>query len=456
MDRREFIRNVIASAATSGLVAVPLVPALGTRPAQAQYVEAVVAAIGVIKMIADTSRGDGGLGASLSAINGKLDVAIQQLAALQKSIEFIIGQIAQLRKDIFDALGQQAAYVIHNEVVTAIQRIKDIILEAQVRGVSLQANNPARGDFVPRLEKAYDYFDIARDKLVNLPEGRSTLPSSVCSACLAVDCAALGWGIITDVNLAISVNHHIDWLTAMADPKQQHSVAEAINTARDNESRIVEAARTKFEKDRNAASFIAYKLHSASPADLCVVYRIDAESYGQDGRDWLRTGETKSVLAARFTRDEVDKSGALFLKNIKDVDHIVAHLKPDGTPWSVSRNIGEIDQAKCVQVNLESYKLDYTRVLRMAQSAKADVRDWKVIGPILFQDVRTTKGILWKDLTSPKTWQEAQLILDQVNVERLNQAYAAACLSFVLEHRAQALRIQQNLPKVSESDRRPR
>ncbi len=453
MDRREFIRNLIASTAVSGLASVPLVPALGTRPAQAQYVEVIVAAIGVIKTIADASRGDGGLGASLSTLNGKLDVAIRQLAAIQKSIEYVVTEIAKLRKDIFDALGEQAAYVIHNEVVTAIQRIQDLMVEAKTRGVSLAADNLNRGDFVDRLKARYENFDIARDKLVNLPEGRSTLPSSVCSICFAIDCAAFGWGIITDVQLSIEANHHVNWLNRMSDPAQQHSVAEAIRIAGVNEAKIISDAKERFEKEGDAASYIAYKVYSGSPADVCVIYNMDAESYAQDGRGWMRTGVTKSILAARFTRDVVDKSGAAFLENIKDVDHIYHHLNPDGTTWLAHPKIGEIDQSKCVRQDLPLYGIDYNHLVRVARSTNpSDLRSWKVLAPVVFQNVRTGSGTLWKEVTSIKAWKDAQLILDQVNLQRLKRAYATACLSHVVEHLSQVRRMKQTLPAVDLTD----
>ena len=91
----------------------------------------ISAAIGVVKSIAQSTRGDGALGAVLSSINGKLDIAITRLASIQSSLEFLIGQVASLREELFEALGQQYTYQLHNEVVAAIRKVRNIYKRPQ-------------------------------------------------------------------------------------------------------------------------------------------------------------------------------------------------------------------------------------------------------------------------------------------------------------------------------------
>jgi hypothetical protein len=81
IDRRTFIKGVASQSALAPLATTSLI--VSSERAEAAYVALITAAISVVQAIAAANRGDGGLGASLSAINGKLDIAIQQLAAIQ-------------------------------------------------------------------------------------------------------------------------------------------------------------------------------------------------------------------------------------------------------------------------------------------------------------------------------------------------------------------------------------
>jgi hypothetical protein len=114
----------------------------------------ISAAIGVVKSIAQSTRGDGALGAVLSSINGKLDIAITRLASIQSSLEFLIGQVASLREELFEALGQQYTYQLHNEVVAAIRKVRNIYKETSIHGISLTASNPDRPALLDDLKLA--------------------------------------------------------------------------------------------------------------------------------------------------------------------------------------------------------------------------------------------------------------------------------------------------------------
>ena len=261
-----------------------------------------------------------------------MDVAIQQLAAIQKSIDFLINQVAQLREDLFKAIGEQYAYELHNEVVAAIGKVHDIRLEADMRGVSLAADNPDRKEFPARLLAAYENFDNSRRKLWALPHGTSTVCSSVCSTLLAVDSIAYACGIASEERMAINLKGHLAWLDRMIDPKQQYSVAAALAEAQTNEASIVDKVKRDAAK-RDAVSIIVDRLYSSASADLCVVYKMDALVFLEDNyKTWTRTGVTTSVLVATFSRDEVDKAGAKFLTNVKDLAHSVVHSKPTEPP----------------------------------------------------------------------------------------------------------------------------
>ena len=328
MNRREFVRGLIASSALPSLLSVPLITAPSVASAQAM--EIITAAIGVVQMLDSTNSGDGGLGANLAAINGKVDIAIQQLAAIENSMEFLISQVVQLRADLFDALGEQYAYQLYNQVLTSIEKIQDIRLEAKIKGVSLAADNHDRGDFAGRLQSAYDYFDLSRSLLRNAPAGVATVPSSICSPCLAIDSFAFACGAITDAHFAINLGHHLEWLDKIVDPSVEYSVAAYLVKARDEENDIITTASKLAEKDHDSGSIIASRLYSSSPANLCVIYTMDEIYFhDQSPKLWTHGGVSQSVLVATLVRQEINHAGATFLDNIEIKELKVAHYKPD-------------------------------------------------------------------------------------------------------------------------------
>lgn len=454
MNRRKFLQGLAGTTAYPLSFQAPL--ALLSSPARAEPVTIIIAAIGIIKTIVDANRGDGGLGASIAAINGKVNLAIHQLAVIQKSLEFVIGQIAQLREDLFNALGEQYAYQLHNEVVASIGKIEDIRREAKLKGVSLAADNPARGDFPARLLSAYENFDLARRKLWAYPQGVSTLCSTTCSTMAAIDSIAFAYGIVSDARMAINLRRHLTWLDRMADSSQPYSVAAKLQEALANEASIVD--RTKKDAQKlDAASMIADKLYTASPGELCVLSHMDVLYFNELGyKSWDRAGDTTSVLVATFTRDETDRAGAKFLTNLRVTEYSVAHYKPDGSLFGMGSEprAQQIDRAQCIRRDLPEYSIDPVMTRKLKTDTFTPTGAWKTISPIVFDKVRTNP--LWRSWTNPPSWQAAQLILDGINLERLKQEHAKSCLLLVTEHREFVRQLQKQFPDADDSKESPK
>lgn len=449
MDRRDFLRGLGGAAACPLALQTPL--ALLSSPAHAvEPITIIVTAIGIIKAIADANRGDGGLGASLTSINGKLDLAIYQLAAIQKSLEFLVGQIAQLREDLFNALGEQYAFQLHNEVVASIGKIEDIRKEAKLKGIVLSADNPNRGDFPARLLTAYESFDNARRKLWAYPQGLSTLPSTTCSAMTATDSVAFACGIASDVRIAINLRRHLEWLDRMADPSQPYSVATTLQDARAKEAQIVDETKKNAQK-LDAPSMIVDKLYATSPNELCMLSHMDALYFAeQQYKSWDHAGVSTSVLVATFLRDEVDKAGAKFLVNVRVKDYSVAHYKPDGSLFDMKSNprAQQVDRSQCIVRDLPDYAIDPATTRRLKTETSNPAYAWRTISPAVFDHVRTNE--LWRSWTEPKNWQSAQLILDKINVQRLRQQHATTCLSHVVEHRQFVRQLIKQFPPADD------
>ncbi|VIO71302.1 hypothetical protein [Bradyrhizobium ivorense] len=450
MNRRRFLQGLSGTTAYPFLLQAPL--ALLSGPARAvEPITIIVAAIGIIKAIADANRGDGGLGASISAINGKVELAIHQLAVIQKTLEFMITQVAQLREDLFNALGEQYAYQLHNEVVASIGKIEDIRREAKLKAVDLAADNPARGDFPARLLAAYEIFDLARRKLWAYPQGVSTLCSTTCSSMAAIDSIAFAYGIASDARMAINLRRHLSWLDRMADPDTPYSVATALVEAHANEASIVE--RTKKDAQKlDAPSMIADKLYTASPAELCVVSHMDVQYFNEiHYKSWDRAGQTTSVLVATFLRDVTDRAGAKFLTNSRVQEYSVAHYKPDGSLFDMKSKprAQQIDRAQCVVRDLPEYAIDPVHTKRNNTDTTNPATAWKTISPLVFDKARNSNP-LWRSWTDPPNWKAAQLILDGINLERLKQEHAKTCLLHVTEHREFVRKISKQFPEVDD------
>ena len=109
-----------------------------------------------------------------------------------------------------------------------------------------------------------------------------------------------------------------------------------------------------------------------------------------------------------------------------------------------------IDKATCFKESLPDWPIDYDMQLKLHTNTLTNDIAWKTLAPAVFDHVRST-GTLWKSWTQKgKAWEAAQLIFDKVNLARLKQSYATACLKQVSEHRKLALGLKSQFPDVGD------
>lgn len=412
-------------------------------------VTAAAAAIAIIQAISALNSGPDGLGANFVAINGKLDLAIRMLGDIERSLEYIIKSIAALKEELIKALGEEHAYELYNKVGARIEAIQDKIREAKIKGINI-GSDKRKGGYFDQFSQEYVSFDEARRDLRKWPQGCGPISSSICTACLAVDCAAFAYGVITDTALTITLQRHILWLDNMLNPDQQYSIAAALNSDATKEAEIVELASKGSQTPSDYVSDLVYNLYKASPIELCVVYRMDAFFISDITRDWVSAGVTRSVLVATFTREEIDFYGAKFLKNIVDRDHSVAHFKPDGVlwrPWPAMPK-AENPRSDCFSVDLPTWSIPYDLLAQLgALNHHDDSTIWKDIAAAVFDHVRNT-GPQWVGWTSSATWKAAQLVFDKINLCRIRQVYEKNCIDLVTQHRKDAIALLKEFPDI--------
>ncbi|MDM0049925.1 hypothetical protein [Variovorax sp. J22R115] len=504
MNRREVLRSALGGASWSTVASVPW--AFVSRPAAAAIdpVTATTTAIGAIRAIREALGGDGGLGATLRAINGKLDLAINQLAQVQKTLSRIYEQLAMLDRTIVDAMGQQYAFERCNEMKSAIAEWQKIIEEARLRAISLDPANPSpdQATIYSRLQEAWKEFNLQRNRLMQWQYGASSYASTLTSACVALDCMAFGYGFFSETYLALTLREHLKWLNRFSKP-DDYTAQWELDRALKEEANVIAAADKESKDSLNTADTrfvnrLAVLAYKSSPADVCVVNTVEGEIFSQSypGKV-IKVRRSTLVMVTKIKRDAVDHSGALFLKNLRNDKTFYDHalITPSGGIYYNTHGVAGFDRSQCFSHALTDYRigseeayrnkmydfwnedtawLDQRFRYRVSQEHRSRDRfmkgaeagaSWQMTTYI--EGLRT-RAAAEKDENKKKkleayippmtklhseTWyplDAAQQVLDSVNVQRIKQAFSKECLAHVAEELRVVKRLMADLPPVGD------
>ncbi|NTG16452.1 hypothetical protein G6L05_22120 [Agrobacterium rhizogenes] len=410
----------------------------------------VTAAIGIMQAIAAANRGDGGLGAQLSALNAKVDIAIEQLASLQKSVSFLIAQIAALREDLFVALGEQYVYELHTEVAASIQKIKDIHDEATIAKIDLSAESAKSTQLYRDFVEHYRIFDVSRNKLRAVKGGVSSGPTALCSACVAVDSLAFGYGVISDIGFSIILKHHIDWLDRMLDDDVELSVESMRKKEIGLELAVVRRLKAA-AKDGDVPADIASGLWDKKTFRMCVKLRASVKYWNLQFYTVEKdAGVAEMVYVIDFARETRLEAGAPFLVDPVCASRSAAFRTP--IPW-----VGYAYGAA------ESFDHSATPVVERyffvskADSRRLDIFDGYQPPPVLWKKLHPyVSGLLidapeYRRLVDEETYHTLADVtkhFDEINSHRIRRQLAKVCIGAVTEHREIVLNLQKMFPKT--------
>jgi hypothetical protein len=431
MNRRQLLAGLLAPTVirVGGVGSI----FVGVRSANAVYLLlAITIATAIVQQIAAANRGDGGLGAALSAINGKLDLAIAQLATIQTALANITAQIAQIKSDVADALQEQEALRLRGVVLARIQSIidKQRLFEAKLIG---------KDEFLQGIQAPYRDFDNARRELWISAKGSSTIASTICTACTAADAMAYGYGLIKNYELSETMEHHMSWLDRMLSKDDSESVEAAIKKYEEEEIAAVAIA-----KDKND---IAYALYSQPQAELCVSTTTSLELQNSvDPKFGTQViGDAHTILTATFARTQTAvKGGAILLSDVREVagGRSVAFFRVGGIQtFKSGPRPGTLDSTCPKEVRPQ---------LTLNARETDDYNHRRGVDGPIWNDA--LKGARWSYLKKPDSLSLAQTYLDPINNARIKQQFAKVCKSLVQDNLSDVIQFRKNLPTVPSGD----
>ncbi|MGR9293642.1 hypothetical protein ACU8OS_35340 (plasmid) [Rhizobium leguminosarum] len=435
----------------AGLIA-PLIALGGAEPANAIAPMVIIAAIGLFVSILQSQRGDGGTGAILGAINGKVDVIISQLAAVQLALAQITAQIAQMKEEVLKAIGQQYAIELFNQTKTGLLAITDVQREAENKGISLASGNERHG-LEKRLEDAWKEFDQSRRRLREYEQGRGLIAAALVDAMVLADHAAFAAGIIDETQFAIILGRHLDWLDAMVDPSLEFSVAKFASDSKENEAAEREAIRTAARSPNDAVGIISALLLRAQSVEICAITTLDVKYWTElpfPGWEWLRGNDY--LMASTYSVERVDQNGAtLYAKTFYDQNYQARlRLGNSHVVWQTP-DISTVDIDKCRRFSNGELQLLYEDSVRgkfLYESASSTRFDQGISGYISNNFI--TKSFFARAISTDgrKTAAAVQLLLDKVNLQILNRRLAQLGLETIDGNRRFAESLAAALPTI--------
>lgn len=224
INRRAFLGTILWPPSQRVLrVGIPLIGIGYPLRARAEPITiAIAVAAAVAGMIAAHNRGDGGLGAYLSALNRKLDIAIDQIASLQSSLAMVLTKLAALDDEIDEILTHHEIKNLHDAVFAAVQSYTK--LEAARRRYETDDEfRNARGvlaDINSQLER----LEIATSTLIVKRAFGPASAAVIPSAFLLENSLLLLRGDRA-LDIAARLTASLNWLDRMIDPDDTSSIA---------------------------------------------------------------------------------------------------------------------------------------------------------------------------------------------------------------------------------------
>ncbi len=434
-------------------LAAPFAALAGTEPAYANpALIAAIAAVGMFVKLLQSQQGDGGTGAILSAINGKLDIIISQLAVVQTALAQITSQIEQVKDEVLRAISQQYAIQLFNAAKTGLVAIRDVQREADYKGISLKRGADRQG-LEERLERAWNEFDVARRRLREYDQGRGLIAAPLLDAMVLADHSAFAAGIIDETQFAIVLGRHLDWINSMIDPRLEFSVTSFEIKAKENEASMRAAIASSARNPADAVSIIATNLLKGREVRICAITTLDVEYYSEfQFRSWRWLRNNEYLMAPTYTVKYTNHNGAHTYEDVTyDQNYEYRLTLGNSHILYQSEGVSYVDLSQCTRFSNGEIHLPYEvsvqgNFLHEVIGSPAFDRG---IGSYVFGNFIDKSTFARTISTNGKeTAVAVQLLIDKVNLEILNQRLAQLATETISGNRRFAESLAAALPIV--------
>ncbi|ASP68632.1 hypothetical protein CDO29_29980 (plasmid) [Sinorhizobium meliloti] len=438
------------------IAAAPLA-AVGTSisPARAEVATftILVAAIGIFQKLLELQRGPDGTGALLTAINGKLDIAIEQLASIQLALASMSVQIQELKEDVLKAIGQQYAVELFNNTKAALQRITDVQRAADSNGIKLDKHLAPDDKMMVELRGAYQEFDECRRRLREYPQGNGVISAALLEPCVLADHAAFAAGFIDDTLFSIRLEHHLAWIGRISDPKAEYSAAAVLDRAAEQEKALRDNIAAA-AKGNDPSSEVANRMLAERSATICVIHKMDVEYWTEwPIRDWRKLKGNEYMIVPTYKGQLIDVHGAQIYVDTKyDAGQYPLELRlGDGVVTISVNRADQVDKSKCKRFENPSGNIEADTMFKLKiQDEAPDSSRFRqgIGGAIMGIFIRSSTYARTLTTNALKTEKDAQAKLDAVNDQILTQRLAQLALLTAAEDRKFTSDIYRELPQI--------
>lgn len=449
MRRRSFLSGLLSTTSLGRVRCGAIINVATPATAQVETAAAfktIITAISVVKGISDIGRGDGGLSASLSAINAKLDLAILQISKLLVLVGDLVKQISELPDQLAEIVSDQYARELRHEVQAKIKKILDIEREATKDGISLEPGSPDRGGYRDRLLAAYNRFDEQRMLIIEAEEGAGPTGSIISEACLAVDALMLGYGMINERQFESACRNQVTWLQKMDNNDNFRSISARIaNIDQVKRKEWHWELWTKWQRDHDLPARNAIEVVAGGSARGCVKAVAGVEYY-TSGNYYRKAGASQTIMVGEYARttyttadtEMVGLSEHMGLYGVGFMNPYgrMQFLTPDGAAAEA------LASGLCITEDVGVIRIDYDR------SRKLGILDsgvgeslWRTLQPAVL-GTAGARSSEWEAVQRPELPESFRnkilAYLELWNLESLKRTFLVKCLDLAHQNRATA------------------
>jgi hypothetical protein len=152
-----------------------------------------------------------------------------------------------------------------------------------------------------------------------------------------------------------------------------------------------------------------------------------------------------------FTRTEEDIRGAKLLHIVQKRPAVSSTLKLWDTKYKYSDpKSANIDQKLCKYFQMDTLQISMQQAVQSGLYNSTFDREYQLVGGLISGAFISSSPYFRRLIDEQKfgALKAAQLIFDNINIERLKQQYARECTALVVEHRAVATNMTSFFPKV--------
>lgn len=401
----------------------------------------IVTAIGIFEKLLQLQRGPDGTGALLSAINGKLDIVIAQLASIQLALANMAVQIQKMKEDVLEAIGQQYAVELFTNTRAALKGLTDVQRAAGHERVKLDKNS-LRSDhkLMVDFRNAYQEFDQCRRRLMEYPQGNGVISAALLDPCVLADASAFAAGFIDEALFSIRLEHHLAWIERIVNPEIEFSAASVRRKAAQKEEDLRKAIAAA-AKGGDPASEVANRMLGVRSASICVIHRMDVEYWTEwPNKDWRVLKGNEYMIVPTYVGKVVDVHGA---KLYRDTNYAAGQYPlelrlGDGVVTTSVNHANEVDRTKCRRLVNSLGRIEPETVYQLnIQNDPPDSNKFRkgIGGAIMGLFIKNSAYARALTTNAPTAVEAAQKKLDEVNDQILTQRLAELAMLMAAESR---------------------